>query len=95
MTVGEIKVIANQSGWRFVKPMPKSKSPWLLFKQMDKRLMVNAETLDVKSVLFHPRFKARFGATTLIRQNVSETELKLIFNYPRVHTDKGRYLINN
>ena len=35
------------------------------------------------------------STTRLMRENVSDELLKCIFDNPRVHTDKGRYLVNN
>jgi hypothetical protein len=86
-----IKLIANDNGWRFDHQW--RKRPILEFKRMADRILVNYEKNRVTTIIYHPRFKARFGATELIRENVDEKLLKLIFNHPRVHTDKGRYLI--
>jgi hypothetical protein len=85
-----VKHIADLTRWRFDHKW--KNQPNLEFKQMDKRVLVNYEHNRVTTILYHPKFKARFGATRLIRENVDEKLLAVIFNYPRVHTDRGRYL---
>lgn len=86
-----IKQIANDNHWRFVKE--NSQHPVMEFKNMDKRIIINTQTMTVRTILYHPRFK-KFGATELVREKVTEELLRMIFHYPRIHTDKGYYIIN-
>jgi hypothetical protein len=57
-------------------------------------ILVNTEKRRVTTNLYHDKFKARFGATRLMREDVSDDLLVSIFENPRLHTDKGRFLIN-
>ena len=93
MTPKNVKEIANRHGWRFVGQW--QDQPVLEFKRMADKLLVNVEKRRVTSILYHDRFKGRFGATRLMREDVTDELLQKIFENPRVHTDKGRYLINN
>lgn len=91
MTEGAVKKMANDNGWRFVRKH--YGGTVLEFKRMADRVMVNVGKRRVITIVYHPRFKARMsGPTELVREDVDEKLLSLIFNYPRIHTDKGKYL---
>jgi hypothetical protein len=93
MNPKEVKQIADDHGWRFVGRW--QDQPILEFKRMADKLLVNCEKRLVTTMVYHDKFKRRFGATRLMREDVSDELLKSIFDNPRAHTDKGRYLINN
>jgi len=88
-----IKQLANENGWRFVGQW--QDQPILEFKKMADKVLINYDKGRVTTILYHEKFKSRFGATRLMREGVTEEMLRAIFKNPRVHTDKGRYLINH
>jgi hypothetical protein len=89
-----VKQLANQHGWRYVGSAYEN-AVILEFKKMADRILVNCDKRRVTTILFHDKFKGRFGATKLMREEVTDELLTSIFENPRVHTDKGRYLIKN
>ena len=58
-----IKQLANQHGWRFVGQWPEQ--PILEFKKMADKVLVNYEKCRVTTIVYHDKFKGRFGATSL------------------------------
>lgn len=92
MNPKDVKILANQYGWRFVGQW--QDQPILEFKRMAERILVNCENARVTTFVYHDKFKRRFGVTRLMRENVTDELLKLILDNPRVHTARGRYLIN-
>jgi hypothetical protein len=87
-----VKQFANRYGWRFAGQWPAQLI--LEFKKMADKVLVNCEKRRVTTIVYHDKFKGRFGATRLMRQDVTDELLTSIFENPRVHTDKGRYLKN-
>ena len=51
------------------------------------QLDINLQTLEVATVLLHPKS----GATQLFRSNVGLGLLKKILDQPRTHTGRGYY----
>lgn len=86
----EVKRIANNNGWRFVKGKKWGKlHPGMLeFTKMTLRIVVDCKRETVETILKHPKY----GWTSLVRYNIDANLLTHIFHNPRVHTDKGYHV---
>lgn len=83
----EISRIAARNGnWRLKKHFPKGKI--LMYERGSSRITIYYDVMSVETKLWHTKSR-RF--TSLLRENVDLSLLQMIFSYPRVHTDKGKY----
>lgn len=81
--IQNIKLLAKVYGW--VEVQHDEHSNMLGFTRKGKRMNVYYSKMTVSTALDHPTQ----GKTQLFRKNVSMRLLELLFNNPRLHTDKG------
>lgn len=79
----KIKELAKKSGWNLI--CEQTEPPMVSFIKERARINVYYTTMTVATIIPHPKL----GKNQLFRKNVSMETLKLIFNKPRVHTNKG------
>ena len=88
--IAELNSVADQFGWSLFSINVTSKL--VSYKKMINnslaRIDIYYTTMTVTVSLNHP-IK---GKTQLNRRNISDNELRKIFNNPRLHTGKGYYV---
>ena len=77
---------AEAYGWKEIDHQEKNRM--VSFRRDGTRINVYYSKMTVGTCLKHPTK----GFTQLFRRNVTEKMLEKIFNYPRVHTDRGYYV---
>ncbi|NLG04052.1 MAG: hypothetical protein GX567_09530 [Clostridia bacterium] len=87
--IAELNVIANMFGWKNINVNVETRlvsyAKMVDFSPI--RMDVYYTTMTVTVSLEHPKK----GKTQLHRRNVSDDELKILFQNPRAHTGKGYY----
>lgn len=85
MTKLTCDAIASASGYSLITNQ--ENIGMVSYRKDDVRINVYLTTRTVATCLNHPKK----GKTQLFRRNVSEAQLKQLFNNPRSHTGKGYY----
>ena len=80
------KLAADNGNWKCKKDF--SKGHLLIFERGLTKIFVHYDDMTVITKLWHLK---SHSYTSLRREKVDEDLLKMIFTYPRVHTDKGIY----